>query len=169
MTLLDLISRRRSVREYLTREIEPEKIDYIKECIRLAPSACNLQPWKFIFVQSDEKKALLQRCYDKEWLRAAPICVLALGDVSRSWKRGADGKDHAEIDVTIAFEHLILAAAEQGLGTCWICNFDVALARTLLNLPDNLIPVAITPLGYPAKKHDPVTNRKSIDEIVETE
>ena len=168
MELLTLITKRRSVRQFLPAEVEPEKINYLMECARLAPSAVNAQPWKFLIVLSPDKKALLRQCYPREWFAQAPAYILALGDTGRSWKRGADGKDHCDIDVAIAFEHILLAAAEMGLGACWVCNFDVALCRELFGLPACLTPVAITPLGYPARETAPVADRRSLREIAET-
>jgi nitroreductase len=167
MELLKIISKRRSVRQFLPDSIEPEKIDYLLECARLAPSAVNAQPWKFILVKSSEKKLLLHQCYSREWFSSAPLYIMALGDTRQSWKRKPDGKDHCDIDIAIAFEHLILAAAEQGLGACWVCNFDVALCCKLFDLPAGIIPVAITPIGYPAHDLETVTNRKTIREITE--
>jgi nitroreductase len=168
MELLTLISKRRSVRQFLPDNVEPEKIDYLMECARLAPSAVNSQPWKFLIVKSPGKKALLQQCYNREWFAAAPVYILALRDTNQSWKRKTDGKDHSDIDVAIAFEHIVLAAAEKGLGTCWVCNFDADLCRELFELPDNMIPVAITPVGYPVREPEKVTNRKNLREITET-
>lgn len=167
MELLKLISKRRSVRQFADKEIEQEKIDYLIECARLAPSAVNFQPWKFIVVKSPEKKALLHQCYSREWFIGAPLYIMALGDTAQSWKRKADGKDHCEIDIAIAFEHIILAATEQGLGTCWVCNFEIELCCKLFNLPENRIPIAITPIGYPVQEQEEVSNRKSIQEITE--
>ena len=168
MDLLNLISKRRSVREYTTDEIEQEKIDYMIECARIAPSAVNFQPWKFIIVKSPEKKALLHQCYHREWFSYAPLYIIALEDTTQSWKRSSDGKDHGEIDVTIAVEHIALAAVEKGLGSCWVCNFNVDLCKQLFNLPENLVPIALIPIGYPAKETEEVTNRKSSQEITET-
>ncbi|MDR0681410.1 MAG: nitroreductase family protein [Dysgonamonadaceae bacterium] len=167
MDLLEIISKRRSVRQFLPDHVETEKIDYLLECARLAPSAVNAQPWKFLVVKSPEKKALLHQCYNRDWFAVAPVYILALGDTGRSWKRKADGKDHCDIDVTIAFEHIVLAATEKGLGTCWVCNFDVELCYKLFDLPAGIIPVAITPIGYPAHDLETVTNRKTIREITE--
>lgn len=167
MELLKLISKRRSVRQFLPDSIEQEKIDYLLECARLAPSAVNAQPWKFILVKSPEKKALLHQCYSREWFFSAPLYILALGDTRQSWKRKPDGKDHCDIDIAIAFEHLILAAVEEGLGACWVCNFDVELCRKLLDLPAGMIPVAMAPIGYPAYDPEPVTNRKTLRDITE--
>lgn len=83
-----------------------------------------------------------------------------------SWHRKADGKDHADIDVAIAVEHLCLAAAEQGLGTCWVCNFDVDRCREVMHLPANLEPVVLIPLGYPADETVPEKKRKTLPEIL---
>ena len=167
MDLLTIIKKRRSVREFTKDEIEQDKIDYIMECARLAPSAVNLQPWKFIIVKSDEKKELLHQCYSREWFNYAPLYIIALEDTTQSWKR-RDGKDHGEIDVTIAVEHIVLAAEEKGLGTCWVCNFNVDLCKELFNLTENLVPIAIIPIGYPAKEQEAVSNRKPTEEIIET-
>ena len=168
MELLNIISKRRSVREYTTEDIEQEKIDYLMECARLAPSAVNYQPWKFIIVKSTEKKALLHQCYHREWFAHAPLYIIALADTTQSWKRSSDEKDHGDIDVTIALEHIVLAATEKGLGTCWVCNFNVDLCKQLFNLPDNLVPIALIPIGYPAKETEEVSNRKHTKEITET-
>jgi len=168
MNLLELISERRSVREYLPDNIEQEKIDYLMECARLAPSAANFQPWKFLMVTNPQTKALLQKCYPAKWFTSAPMYIVALGDSNRSWKRDYDGKDYYDVDVAIALEHIVLAAVEKELGTCWVCHFNADMCRELLNLPENEIPVAILTVGYPAKKSERVTNRKPISEIIET-
>ena len=168
MDILNLISKRRSVREYTTNAIEQEKIDYLIECARLAPSAVNFQPWKFIIVKSQEKKALLHKCYHGEWFANAPLYIIALADRTQSWKRSSDEKDHGEIDVTIAVEHIALAAVEKGLSTCWVCNFNVDLCKELFNLPENLFPVALIPIGYPVKEPEEISNRKTVQEITET-
>lgn len=166
MNFLELVKLRSSVRSFSGKAVEPEKLEYLLECARLAPSAVNYQPWQFFVASSAEAKEKLQRCYNREWFTSAPLYILACGDASQSWKRGSDGKDHLDIDVAIAVEHICLAAAEQGLGTCWVCNFDAALCRQELNLPENLIPVAIIPLGYPAGSVERRGNRKGVEEIV---
>jgi nitroreductase len=172
MQLIDLIQKRCSVRNYSSRPVEQEKLDYLLEAARLAPSACNLQPWRFVVIRSEEGKEKIQACYAREWLRTAPLYILICGDHHRSWKRAQDGKDHADIDVSIATEHICLAAAEQGLGTCWICNFDTALCTQSFHLPEGLEPVVIIPVGYPA---DPEVFertpkiRKPAAEVVEAE
>lgn len=142
-------------------------MQYILDCVRLAPSAVNSQPWKFIVLKTDEARERLYPYYDRPWFREAPIVIICCADHTQSWKRRSDGKDHADIDVAIATEHLCLAAAEQGLGTCWVCNFDVEGTRKAFSLPDGLEPVALVPLGYPAGDDAPGKSRKPLDEIVD--
>lgn len=168
MNLLELISKRRSIRQFTSDDIEQEKLDYVMECVRLAPSAANFQPWKFLIVKTKEKRTLLQKCYAAKWFMAAPVYIVAIGDSKQSWKRNYDGKDHYDVDVAIALEHLVLAATEQELGTCWVCDFDAALCSQLLQLPQNEVPVAIIAVGHPARTLDKVVNRKSIQEISST-
>jgi nitroreductase len=164
---LDLVKKRRSVRQYLPKEVESEKLDYILECTRLAPSAANLQPLVFFLVTSEQARAAVEQSYPRNWFISypAPVFIVACSDKDQSWKRSYDQKDHGEIDVAIAFEHLCLAAAEQGLGTCWICHFDCETLRKGLDLPDNLVPIAITPLGYPDESNPKRTLRKTKEEI----
>ena len=92
---------------------------------------------------------------------------MALGLHDEAWHRSFDGKDHTDVDVSIAVEHLCLGAASLGLGTCWVCNFDPAIVREGLNLPDNVEPIAIIPMGYPDSDGTvPEKKRKPLDEIV---
>jgi nitroreductase len=82
------------------------------------------------------------------WAAAAPVAIVACSRPSTAWTRAYDGKNHADIDLAILMDHLILAATDDGLATCWICAFDPAVVRAALHLPDDLEPVAITPLGH---------------------
>lgn len=167
MNFLELVTSRKSVRQYLQKDVEPEKLDYILECARLAPSAANFQAWFFFVVKSKEVENVLQNCYPKKWFVAnpAPVYIVACGDTNQSWKRSYDNKDHSIVDVSIAVEHICLAAAEQGLGSCWICDFDPNQLGEQLNLPSNLYPVAIIPIGYPTTNEPQIPSRKSIKEI----
>ena len=124
MNFLELVKARYSARKYANRPVEAEKLDYIMECVRFAPSAVNFQPWRFRIVTDEAVLKALYSCYKREWLATAPCIIVACVDHNESWHRRADNKDHADIDIAIAVEHLCLAAAEQGLGTCWVCNFD---------------------------------------------
>ena len=108
----------------------------------------------------------MQECYHAKWLAEASVYIVACSDTAQSWKRSFDGKDHADIDVAIAVEHICLAAAEQGLGTCWICNFDAQKCAEILNLSENIHPVVIIPVGYTTQTVSRRPNRKANDEII---
>jgi nitroreductase len=150
MDYFESVRTRRSVRAYKADPVEREKIDKILEAARLAPTACNFQPFRVIVLETAGREAELRRIYDKPWFVSAPcifhVCALP-GD---AWKR-RDGKNYADVDATIAMEHLILAATALGLGSCWIANFDPAAAREVLKLAPGWEPLAFTPIGYPAE------------------
>lgn len=104
--------------------------------------------------------------------RSAPLYILVCGDHSQSWKRSSDRKDHMDIDVAIATEHISLAAAEQGLGSCWVCNFDTDLCRKHFNLPDTIEPAVILTIGYPESPdlfEQTSKKRKTLEEIIKEE
>ena len=164
MNLQELIKSRYSCRSYQPASVEPAKLDYIMECVRLAPSAVNKQPWRFRIVSSDEDKAKLQRCYPRTWFNSAPMYIIASLVHDEEWVR-SDGKHHGDIDVAIAVEHLCLAAAEQGLATCWVCNFDALLCSQLFSYAEGEEPVVLIPIGYPADEAKPKV-RKEMNEIL---
>lgn len=132
MNFLELTQKRFSARKFTTEPVSQDDLDYIMECVRLAPSACNKQPWKFIIVRSNEYKEKLWAAYNREWFRTAPLYIVCMKDNTACWTRPEDAKAHGDIDVAIATEHLCLAAAERGLGTCWVCNFDPEVTHQLL-------------------------------------
>ncbi|MBO5537690.1 MAG: nitroreductase family protein [Prevotella sp.] len=164
MNFLELVKKRYSCRAYKPLGVEKEKLDYILECVRFAPSAVNKQPWHFHIVSEEEDKAQLQQCYNRNWFKTAPMYVIASIMHDTEWVR-SDGKHHGDIDIAIAVEHLCLAATEQGLATCWVCNFDAALCKQLFGLPANEEPAVIIPLGYANDEIKP-KSRKTIEEIV---
>ena len=164
MNFLELVKNRYSCRAYKALEVEKEKLDYIMECVRFAPSAVNKQPWSFHVISNEEEKAKLQRCYNRNWFKTAPMYIIASVLHDEEWVR-ADGKHHGDIDIAIAVEHLCLAATEQGLATCWVCNFDAVLCKELFAFPEHEEPAVIIPLGYAADEMKPKI-RKAIDEIV---
>lgn len=168
MSFLDLARRRCSVRKYLPKPVEREKLQQVIEAGRIAPSAANRQPWHFIVVDDEAVKNELASVYRGEWFREAPAVIVICGDHETSWKR-FDGKDHCDVDAAIAIDHMTLAAADMGLGTCWICAFDSAKCHKLFNLPENMEVIALLPIGYPVVEGDPerhATARKKIDEVM---
>lgn len=167
MNLHELIEQRYSVRSYSTEAVSEEQLHYIMECARLAPSAVNFQPWHFYVVSRAEDRAKLQECYNREWFRSAPMYIIACVRHDEEWVRKTDAKAHGQIDIAIAVEHICLAAAEQGLGTCWVCNFDADLCRRHFALPENEEPAVLIPLGHPAAEAAaPTKLRKAMEEIV---
>ena len=165
MDFSELAQKRFSVRKFRNTPVKKEIILTILETVRMAPSAVNFQPWYFIIITESESLERIYNTYPRNWMKTAPVVVIACADHSKSWKRGNDGKDFALVDLAIAIDHFTLRSAELGLGTCWVCNFDEALCRKYFNLPDHIEPVALIPLGYP-DIDVPVKSRKKTDEIV---
>ena len=172
MTFLELAKQRYSCRSYSSRQVEQEKLNKILEAGRVAPSAVNFQPWQFIVIRDKENLNKIHKAYHREWFQTAPCVIVICGDHDTSWKRNHDGKDHCDIDVAIAVDHMTLQATELGLATCWICNFDPQKAIEILQLPRHLEPIVILPVGYPLDHGDPDRHdekRKAMDEIVRYE
>jgi nitroreductase len=164
MEFFELIQKRYSVRAYKSTPVEKEKLQKVLEAALLAPTAANKQAFELIVIPTQGRETELRRIYGREWFTQAPLVICACAKTSEAWIR-KDGKNYAEVDTTIAMDHLILAAADLGLGTCWIAAFDPAAAREILGLPPHVEPVAFTPLGYPADEGKP-KKRKSLAELV---
>jgi nitroreductase len=164
MDFTELIGRRYSVRAYKSDPVGEDKLKQVLDAARLAPTAANRQPIQFIVVRTAGRQNELKRIYKAGWFSQAPIVICACAVPDRAWSR-MDNKNYGEVDVTIAMDHLILAATELGLGTCWIAAFDPVAARQVLGLPEHVEPVAFTPLGYPADKPK-AKQRKPLSELV---
>ncbi len=171
MSVIDLMRARYSLRAFADRPVDRDTLLRVLEAARIAPSACNNQPWHLLVVQAPAARAALATCYAREWLGTAPVVIVCCTEPAKAWRR-SDGKNHADIDVAIAVDHLTLSAAEAGLGTCWICAFDAAKAKTLLQLPAGIEPVALIPIGYPAADAAPAglhARRKPLEDVVHWE
>ncbi len=162
-----LIRERYSARAYLPKPVEKEKLKKVLEAAVLAPTAANRQAFRLLVISTSGRQQELKRIYAKEWFTQAPYVICACSLPLESWTR-KDGKNYGDVDVAIVMDHLILAAANEGLGTCWVGAFDPEAAREVLNLPDEVEPVAFTPLGYPADEPKP-KKRKALDELVKYE
>jgi nitroreductase len=168
MLFQNLAKLRYSCRNYKNDEVDNLKLSILLEAFRIAPSAVNYQPCQLIVIRTPENKEKVYKAYQRDWIKTAPVLIVACGDHAASWKR-KDGKDHLDIDIAIAVDHLTLQATELGLATCWVCNFDRVLLAKSLNLPQHIEPVVIIPLGYPNDMSDPERHglkRKPISEIV---
>jgi nitroreductase len=164
MEYLELIHHRYSVRGYQPLPVEKDKLLKVLEAARLAPTACNRQPFRFYVIPTPGREVALRRIYPRPWFTEAPLLICACAIPAQGWKR-RDGKNYTDVDVTIAMDHLILAAADLGLGTCWVAAFDPAAAREVLALPEDEEPIVFTPLGYPS---EPIKSkvRRPLSEIV---
>ena len=163
MEFYDVIKNRKSVRSYSNDAIPREALARIGEAVRLAPSACNLQPWLFNVILDKKIRENICSVYTKDWLREAPAIVLVLGNKELAWKR-VENTSIIEMDIGIAMEHLVLAATAEGLGTCWICAYDIKKMGAVTGILPPWEVLAISPIGYPAKKQNFVA-KKSLGEI----
>lgn len=165
MQFSELIRTRYSIRGYKPDPVEQEKLEQVLEAARLAPTASNRQPFRLIVIPTAGREADLRRIYNREWFVHAPLAICACAIPEQGWAR-MDGKRYTDVDVAIAMDHLILAATELGLGTCWIAEFDPAAAREVLHLPQGVEPIVFTTLGYPAAEPRP-KRRKPLSDLVQ--
>lgn len=160
----EVINKRYSVRGFLDKEVSEEDLKYVLEAATLAPTGVNFQPFKVYVIDAKKHKEALKEIYSPEWFSDAPIVLAVVGLKDEAWVRKYDDYNIVDIDATIVMDHMILAATNRGLGTCYIGAFKPEKAREFLDLDDNEVPVLFTPLGYPdAEPRD--TPRKSIDEF----
>jgi nitroreductase len=158
MDVFEAISTRRSIRRYKPEPIAEIQLGKILEAARLAPSAGNHQPWRFVVVQDENRKELVAGVADGHtFLRDAGAIVVAVADpeTSREW---------CEKDTMIALEHMVLAATALGYGTCWIGSFNEDELKHLLKIPRKTKIVALLPVGIPNEKPNPQP-RKDFHEI----
>jgi nitroreductase len=159
MEVLEAIRKRRSIRRFRSETIPDETLRLILEAGRLAPSAGNRQPWRFIVVKDAERKrALAEATNNYLFIADAPVIIVALGDpnVSSRWFRQ---------DPMIAVEHMVLAATALGYGTCWIGGFDEGEVKRVLGVPERLAVIVMLPIGVPDESPPP-RPRRALREIV---
>ena len=174
MDFHELVKKRHSTRGYLDKAVEHERIERCLEAVRLAPSACNAQPYKFIVV---DEPLLRRRIAEETFGRIfsfnhfsiqAPVLIVIVQEKNAPFPKFADlvkDKDFRPIDIGIAAEHFCLAAAEQGLGTCMLGWFDEKDVKKLLGIKENKrVPLIIT-LGYPESDEIPDKKRKNIEKL----
>ena len=148
MEFMDVIRARKSTRSYMDKVVEEEKLKQLLEAARLAPSWANRQCWKYIIVNDKEKIKKLAAGIINSWMKNVKIVIVACADPKKSGSK--NGMDYYLVDVAISMEHLVLAATNLGLGTCWIGGFDEAKVKKILNIPEKIRVVAMTPVGYPS-------------------
>ncbi|MFC2132775.1 nitroreductase family protein, partial [Bacteroidota bacterium] len=149
------------------RKVPEEVLKRILNAGRVAPSAANRQPWEFILVSSEKMLSKVSKCYRGEWLQDAPHILIVKGKRNEAWTRPLNRYNSLETDLTIAMDHMILAAETEGLGTCWIAAFDPENLYSVLGLSEDETIFAITPLGYMPKTFEKKNQktRKPLNEI----
>lgn len=168
MEFSELITARYSVRAYRSDPVADEKLQLILEAARLAPTAANRQPIQLIVMHTAGHEEEIGRIYSRPWFVQAPLVIAVCAISSQAWVRESDRFNARLIDAAIVADHMILAAANLGLGTCWVAAFNVVAARSVLHLPTEAEPVIFTPLGYPADLPNPKT-RKPLADLVRYE
>ncbi|UCH01381.1 MAG: nitroreductase family protein [Candidatus Bathyarchaeota archaeon] len=168
MKVIDAIKTRKSVRSFLDTPIENEKMNTILNAARLAPSASNLQEWRFIIVSDPNLRSkLAEAANGQTFVGEAPIIIVACAETHNHVM--SCGQLCYPIDVAIALDHITLVAVEQGLGTCWIGAFNEQKVKETLSIPNEIRVVELMPIGYPADPSISEKNRLSLDEIVKYE
>jgi len=170
MNIFEAIKSRRSIRSYKPDKIPEEVIDKLIEALIWAPSAGNLQSRKFYFVFKKKiKRDLAEAALGQDFITNASLVVVGCTDDKIAWRYGERGKNLYSIcDVSASIENMILVAKENNLGTCWVGAFDKKEVARILDLPENLRPIVICPVGYPAEKPSPpprVSKSQAIKEI----
>lgn len=171
MNFFELIKARRSIRHYQERPVEPELLDKFLKSARMAPSAGNLQAWSVVVVRDPQRRhALAQAALDQDFIAKAPVVLCFFQDPQKSFRKygGRGASLYSLQDATIACAYAQLAAAAQGLGSCWVGAFYEDKVRSIIQAPHGLIPVALLPIGYPAEEPAP-TPRQPLDELVHEE
>jgi nitroreductase len=167
MDFQKLIRARRNLRGFKSDPVPEDVLDRVLTAGQIAPTAANLQPIHLIVVTLPETRSRMKMVYDRDWFYAAPVIVVGCTEPAKAWQRN-DGFNAAEMDLAIVMDHLILAAAEEGLGTCWVCAFNEAKAKEVLNIPADVRVLAMTPLGYPNASPRPFV-RRALAELVHKE
>ena len=154
MDFLNLAEERYSCRSFSTKKVEKEKIEKILKVANLAPTARNFQPQRILVLTEKEQLEKLSNCTQFGW--NAPVVMILFYDKSVSYKRDKyDDKEFGEIDTSIVTTHMMLEIQDLGLGTTWIGSFDPQKLIETYEIPENLIPVAILPIGYPSEEARP--------------
>lgn len=162
-----LIAERYSVRKFEDRHLEQEVVDKILSAGHLAPTGCNYQPQRILVLNTDQSIEKLKKCTKSHF--DAPTAMLVCYNKNESWVRKYDGALSAPVDGAIVTTHMMLAAQNNGIGSCWVMHFDPFKMREEFNIPENIEPVALLVMGYPHKDAAPIemhSQYRPVDEVV---
>jgi len=167
MNVTEAILKRRATRKFKPDPVDEKTLNTLLELATWAPSACKLEGWRFVVVKEEKEK--IYQAYGRDWLKTAPVLIVVCTDLDVYADRfGERGSDLYSIqDTSAAIENLMLSAVEKGLATCWVGAFDESILSKNLNLPKNIRPVAIVPIGY--SDEEPKSTRKPLTEVCHQE
>ena len=149
-----LITKRYSVRKFKPEHLPQETVDKILEAGHKAPTGCNYQPQRILVLNTDDSIAKLKNCTKCHF--NAPTAMLVCHNKNESWVRKYDGALSSSVDAVIVTTHMMLEAHNIGIGTCWVMHFDPVAVGETFNIPDNIEPVALLVMGYPAEDAQPL-------------
>jgi len=167
MKFIDLAKKRYSVRKFSDKPVDAELLNKVLEAGRMAPTAVNKQPQRIIVLNEKESLSKIKKCTKYHF--DAPVVMIVCYDSEESWKNPFSGDDGGVLDAAIVITHMMLQATESDLGTTFVAYFDPKEVIKEFSLPENLVPVALLPMGYPAEDAEPSNshgNRKDIGETV---
>jgi len=168
ISIYDLISLRKSVRNFSDKDIPEEVTTRILQAARLAPSASNRQEWRFVVVRDAKTRAkLAQAAREQTFVGEAPVVLACCAETDEH--RMTCNQYCYPIDVAIAIDHITLCAVAEGLGTCWIGAFYEDQVKEILGIPDEIRVVELLPLGYPADPSPKAKQRLPLETIVKYE
>lgn len=168
MNVIDAIKKRKSVRSFQDKPLENEKLLQILEAARMAPSAFNLQEWRFVIVRKKQtKEILIKQARVPHFIEQAPVVIIACAETGSCIMRY--GQPCYPVDVAVSLDHIMLTAVENGLGSCWICTYDEKKVKEVLNIPQEIRVIAILPLGYPTDETIVEKKRLPLYKIVKYE
>ncbi|MBI2147272.1 nitroreductase family protein [Candidatus Woesearchaeota archaeon] len=167
MNVLEAIKKRRSIRKYKDVGVEWDNVVHILEAGRYAPSAGNLQDWKFIVVTEEDIRAKVARaCLNQSWMETAPVHIVICSILERQIQHYGDaGKKYAIEDASCAAMAMMLEATELGISSCWVGAFDEMMLRVALNIPDRATPTIVLTMGY-ADEEVPEPTRTVLESVV---
>ena len=166
MDFLTLAAQRYSVRKFKSTPIEQDKIDKILEAAKLAPTACNFQPQRILVINYAMSLAKLKNC--TKWHFDCPLAMLICYNKDECWTRRYDDTQSGTVDTSIVTTHMMLEAAELGIGSTWVMSYDPAKMREEFNIPENLADVALLVMGYPADDAEPNERHTQYKDLKET-
>lgn len=167
MEFTKLISERYSVRSFRQAHLPQAVIDQILAAGHMAPTGCNYQPQRILVLNTDEAIEKLRKCTKCHF--GAPAAMLVCYNRDETWRRPYDDARSAPVDAVIVATHLMLAAQNLGVGSCWVMHFDPDAMRETFRIPETIVPAALLVMGYPAEDAKPIAlhfQSRPMDEVV---